>query len=62
LLVLGWRSGRRPVDGGVAAPPLSVPAQAALVFALSAVLHAVFSLPFLLVHRILTRLTGLDVK
>ena len=35
---------------------------AALVFFLSAVLHAALSLPIMLVHRILTRVTGLDVK
>jgi hypothetical protein len=34
----------------------------ALIFGLSAVLHALLILPFLLLHRMLTRLTGVDVK
>jgi len=35
---------------------------AALVFVLSSALHALLSLPFMLLHRILTRVTGLDVR
>jgi hypothetical protein len=34
----------------------------ALIFGLSAVLHALLILPFLLLHRMLARLTGVDVK
>ena len=34
----------------------------ALVFGLSAVIHAALILPLLLLHRLLTRLTGLDIK
>jgi hypothetical protein len=34
----------------------------ALIFGLSAVLHALLILPFLLLHRLLARLTGVDVK
>jgi hypothetical protein len=34
----------------------------ALIFALSSVLHGALSLPLLAIHRLLTRVTGLDVK
>jgi hypothetical protein len=34
----------------------------AILFGLSAALHALIILPFLLIHRMLTRLTGLDVR
>lgn len=33
----------------------------AVIFGLSAALHAIFILPFLLLHRILVRITGVDV-
>jgi hypothetical protein len=33
----------------------------ALIFGLSAVLHALFIVPFFLLHRLLTRLTGIDI-
>jgi hypothetical protein len=33
----------------------------ALIFGLSAVLHAIFILPFFLLHRILARVTGMDI-
>lgn len=34
----------------------------AVVFRLSGLLHIVLILPFLLLHRIMTRLTGLDIQ
>jgi len=34
----------------------------AILFGLSAALHALMILPFMLIHRILTRLTGVDVR
>ena len=33
----------------------------ALIFALSAIIHAILILPFLLLHRVLSRLTGVDI-
>ena len=33
----------------------------AVIFGLSAVLHAIFILPFWLLHRVLTRITGVDI-
>lgn len=45
------------------APPLnSFFYAAALLFGLSAVIHFIFALPAALLHRLLTRLTGVDVK
>jgi len=44
------------------APPFNRFLQAlAMIFGLSGVLHILLILPFLLLHRILTRLTGVDV-
>jgi hypothetical protein len=34
----------------------------AVLFGLSAVVHALMILPFMLIHRVLTRVTGVDVK
>jgi hypothetical protein len=63
LLGLALLAGAGPWMVESLAPPLTAFLRsAALVFALSAILHAVFSLPVMLAHRILTRLTGLDVK
>jgi hypothetical protein len=33
----------------------------ALIFALSGIIHAILILPFLLIHRVLSRLTGVDI-
>jgi hypothetical protein len=45
------------------APPLNEFLRSvAILFGLSAALHALMILPFLLIHRILTRLTGMDVR
>ena len=63
LLVLAVVAGAGPWMLESLAPPLNAFLRgAALVFILSSALHAVLSLPTLLVHRILTRITGLDVK
>jgi hypothetical protein len=63
LLVLAALAGAGPWMMASIAPPLNAFLRsAALVFALSSALHAVLSLPFLLAHRILTRLTGLEVR
>jgi hypothetical protein len=44
-------------------PPLNAFLRgAALVFALSALVHGALSLPLCGIHRLLTRVTGLDVK
>jgi hypothetical protein len=44
------------------APPFNQFLQAlAMIFGLSGVMHILLILPFLLLHRILTRLTGVDV-
>ena len=33
----------------------------ALIFGLSAMLHALFIVPFILLHRLIARLTGMDI-
>jgi len=33
----------------------------ALIFGLSALVHAILILPFLLIHRLLVKLTGIDI-
>jgi hypothetical protein len=63
LLGLAILAGAGPWMLGSVAPPLNAFLRgAALVFALSAGVHAVFSLPVMLVHRVLARVTGLDVR
>jgi hypothetical protein len=63
LLGLALLAGAGPWMIESLAPPLNAFLRsAALVFALSSALHVIFSLPVTLVHRILSRLTGLDVK
>jgi hypothetical protein len=63
LLVLAVVAGAGPWMLRFLAPSLNAFLRgASLVFILSSALHAVLSLPTLLIHRILTRLTGLDVK
>jgi hypothetical protein len=44
------------------APPLNIFFRSvATIFGLSAMVHFVFILPFLLIHKLLTRVTGLDI-
>jgi hypothetical protein len=63
LLVLAILAGAGPWMMTSLAPPLNAFLRgAALVFGLSSVLHALLTLPFMLTHRILTRLTGLEVR
>ncbi|MGE5251208.1 MAG: hypothetical protein ACM3QS_13465 [Bacteroidota bacterium] len=63
LLALALAVGAGPWMMRSVAPSLNAFLRsAALVFVLSAGLHAVLSLPVMLVHRILSRVTGLDVK
>jgi hypothetical protein len=63
LLALATAAGAGPWMMKSVAPSLNVFLRsAALVFVLSAGLHAVLSLPVMLMHRILSRVTGLDVK
>jgi hypothetical protein len=45
------------------APPVNEFLQAlALVFGLSAAIHALLILPFFLLHKVLAKLTGVDVE
>ncbi len=63
LLALALFAGAGPWMLENLTPPLNAFLRSvALIFALSALLHAALSLPLLLIHRLLTRVTGLDVK
>ena len=63
LLILAVVAGAGPWMLQSVAPPLNAFLRgASLVFILSSALHAVLSLPAMLAHRVLTRITGLDVK
>jgi hypothetical protein len=63
LLVLASLAGAGPWMLENLAPPLnSFLSSVAVLFGLSASLHALMILPFALIHRVLTRLTGVDVK
>ena len=45
------------------APPLNIFfSSVATIFGLSAVVHAFSILPFMLIHKFLTRITGLDIS
>jgi hypothetical protein len=63
LLSLALLAGAGPWMLENLAPPLNYfLSSVALLFGLSNVLHALIILPFALVHRVLTRITGIDVK
>jgi hypothetical protein len=63
LLALALFAGAGPWMLETVAPPLNAFLRgAALVFALSALVHGALSLPLYGIHRLLTRATGLDVK
>ncbi|RME87496.1 MAG: hypothetical protein D6770_09200 [Anaerolineae bacterium] len=63
LLSLAILAGGGPWLLTYLAPPLNAFLRSvAMVFGLSALFHAVLALPVALLHRILTRLTGLDVQ
>lgn len=63
LLVLALVAGAGPWMLSSVTPPLNTFLRsAAVVFALSAGVHALFSLPVMLLHRLLSRVTGLEVR
>jgi len=63
LLALALFAGAGPWMLNNLTPPLNAFLRGvALIFAISALVHGALSLPLLLIHRLLTRLTRLDVK
>ncbi|MFZ5881843.1 MAG: hypothetical protein ACOY0R_20945 [Chloroflexota bacterium] len=63
LLALALFAGAGPWMLATVTPPLNAFLRgAALVFALSALVHGALSLPLYGIHRLLTRVTGLDVR
>ena len=63
LLALALLAGAGPWMLEYLAPPLNnFLSTVAVLFGLSAAFHALIILPFALVHRVLTRFTGIDVK
>jgi hypothetical protein len=63
LVALAIVAGAGPWMLARLAPPLNeFMRSVSILFGLSAALHALLILPIMLIHRILTRITGLDVK
>jgi hypothetical protein len=63
LLVLALLAGAGPWMVETLAPPLNnFLSSVAVLFGLSSVVHAISVLPVMLVHRVLSKVTGVDVK